>query len=295
MRYVWTGGEISSNCARSLADQRVLAANGNATRIFVLQGDLFFGACDSLDRNLRAEMNGLACAVIDWSGVSRVDSSIAETISKLERYAVAGGTLVVHAGSDMRQGNVGPELLAHIPDALFAADLDRALELAENQILQRCANDSDPLALTSMQEAVALYRGLDDRERAVMAQIMVNAQYAAGEALVTTGDPSDTLMLVLHGSAGVVVRTLEGKDIRLAGVRRGATIGEIGFLDGAPRSATVVAQEDIAVEVLTRAQYEQLCVTEPEIVRKLLSNIALDVATRLRRTNRLAMARQGRG
>jgi sulfate permease, SulP family len=96
---------------------------------------------------------------------------------------------------------------------------------------------------------------------------------------------------VLHGSASILVRSAEGPEIRLASVRRGATIGEIGFLDGAPRSASVVAQEQMTVAVLKRETYDRLCEEDPRLVRKLLSNIALDVATRLRHTNRLAIAR----
>ena len=83
----------------------------------------------------------------------------------------------------------------------------------------------------------------------------------------------------------------EGRDIRLASLRRGATLGEIGFLDGATRSATAVAREDAVVAVLSRADFDALSASEPALIQRLLSNLAVDMAARLRHTNRLAIAR----
>jgi CRP-like cAMP-binding protein len=88
-----------------------------------------------------------------------------------------------------------------------------------------------------------------------------------------------------------VVPLEDGRDTRLAGLRRGATIGEMGFFDRAPRSATVVAQEDVEIAVLTRGAYEDLSQQHPHLMQQLLSNVMLDLAARLRHTNRVAVAR----
>jgi sulfate permease, SulP family len=79
--------------------------------------------------------------------------------------------------------------------------------------------------------------------------------------------------------------------VRLTSLRRGAVIGEVGFLDNTPRSATVVAQEDLSVYVLSRETYDALCISDAEIMHQIMRNLTLDLAVRLRHTNKLALAR----
>jgi SulP family sulfate permease len=62
----------------------------------------------------------------------------------------------------------------------------------------------------------------------------------------------------------------------------------------APRSATVEAQTSVCAAVLTRAAYEQLAREHPAIVQRLLTNLALALAARVRSANQLATARQRR-
>lgn len=290
VRRVWTGAQLSSNCARSRADLRVLAAHGSDIRVFELEGDLFFAAAEGMDRSLQAGCDGAVAVILDWSRVRYIDSSFALSVVGFQRQALARGMHPIHAGADLQAGNVAAELLRRLPHARFTPDLDVALEVAENLVIQRYMAQT-PQEVTSLLELVSLYQGMAPLEREQLDGAMVQKFFAAGDTIVAAGEPSDELMLLLHGSASIVVRDTQGKDIRLAGVRRGATLGEIGFLDRAPRSATIVAQEAVTVAVLHRTAYDSLAAQCPQIVHKLLANIALELATRLRHTNRLATAR----
>jgi CRP-like cAMP-binding protein len=108
--------------------------------------------------------------------------------------------------------------------------------------------------------------------------------------ILSAGAASDELMLILQGCASIVVDRPEGQPVRLAGVRRGAVIGEVGFLDGSPRSASVIAQEDV-VATLDRSSYDGLAQSHPALLPKLVANIAVGLAARLRHTNPVALAR----
>ena len=145
----------------------------------------------------------------------------------------------------------------------------------------------------SMLDAMPLFNGLDGRQRAKLQNAMAERLVPRGAEILGAGDTADELVLILHGSASILVPSPDGEMVRLAGVRCGGIVGEIAFLDQEPRSASVVAQEDVVAAVLSRETYNALCETEPQLVRQLLANIALDVATRLRRTNQLALARTG--
>lgn len=294
VRAVWNGTQLASNCARSRADLQLLARHGGRIRVIELEGDLFFGTVSSLDRALQRNAQDADCVVIDWSAVRHLDSSAAQAVARVHRAVAARGAAVFHVRPRDARAEWLAALQAQLPPGEdFSADLDLALERAENQLLQRHAQ-APSHGTTTLDEAMALLRGLSEAERALLHAQMAQSFHRAGEVLVRAGDPSDRLMVVLQGTAAVVVDAADGTRVRLAGVRRGATIGEMGFLDEAPRSATVVAQDDLLVASLSREHFARLGRDHPALLHKLLANIALDVAARLRHTNRLASARLAR-
>jgi len=144
-------------------------------------------------------------------------------------------------------------------------------------------------------ESASLFASMDPEERAVLESAMRQKLYRAGEVILQAGDPGDELLIVLAGSGNVVLHQSDGTDVRLAGVRAGATLGDIAFLDRTRRSATVIAAEDTTVAILGRDSYDEICVSHPRLVQVLLTNVALNLAARLRHTNRLALSRQGNG
>jgi sulfate permease, SulP family len=292
VRHIWDGTQLNSNCARSRSDLRLLAEHGRGIHIVELEGDLFFGAIESLERALAQSLENATSIVIDWSRVRHMDTSAAKTFAQFERRAHKQGVAPIHGGVGSRSPEIATLLRQHLPQAVFAPDLDRALEQAENHVIQARSDDRS-LDATSVLETAALLQGLTEDERSILEIAMTQTLYPASETIIKAGEPGDELMLVLHGSASIIVHTPEGKDVRLAGVRRGATFGDIAFLDQARRSATVVAEEDTTVAVLRRADYDKLCESQPRLVQRLLSNIALGLASQLRHTNRLALSRQG--
>lgn len=290
VRYSWTGEQLHSNCARSRAELQVLAKHGRHIKVLELEGELFFGAVGSLDKSLRESLDDAITVILDWSRVRHVDSSIALSLLRWQRAASAASVSIVHAGSTLQKGNADTFLAQRMPGATMAADLDRAMEIAENTLLVNFGQGSQHLA-TTMHDAVSLLKGVSESVRTHIEALMPQKFYKSGDVLFRTGDESDRLLLVLQGSAGVIVRNEAGHDVRLTSVRRGGVVGEVGFLDGAPRSATVVAQEELLVAVLTRETFNTLRGTHPGAVHQVLVNLALDLSVRLRHTTKLAAAR----
>ncbi len=93
-----------------------------------------------------------------------------------------------------------------------------------------------------------------------------------GEVLVQQGDPSDTLYFVTHGR--FLVRA---GDVPIAEIMAGEPIGEIGFFENAPRSATVLAERASEVLELTRASYEPLAQDLPELNQAVIRALAARV------------------
>lgn len=99
----------------------------------------------------------------------------------------------------------------------------------------------------------------------------------AGTPLITTGDASDSLYLVISGHFRVLA---DGSGTPIAEIARGEVIGEMGALTGDPRSADVVAARDSEVIRIPQALLIEVAASAPEI----LLRINRDLVTRLRDT-----------
>ena len=105
-----------------------------------------------------------------------------------------------------------------------------------------------------------------------------------GQILFRENEVADSLYVVLTGCLGVIVRDNNGRDILIARIAAGETVGEMGLLDGGVRSATVEALRDTELLKLDKASYEDLLVRHPKSIRALISLLV----RRLRNTTRSA-------
>lgn len=113
-------------------------------------------------------------------------------------------------------------------------------------------------------------------------------RFRAGETIISAGSVDGALLIILDGE----LRSTTGsgrKRKTLSVSPPGAVVGEIGFLDGLPRSADVVATTDGELLRLTRADFDSLAAAEPALGRLILSDLGRIVAIRVRKlTDRLA-------
>lgn len=318
VRQVWTGRQVSSNCARTRADQQKLNEHGDALIVLELDTHQFFASASLLNTTVRDHLHGLPAhggstasrtplvVVLDWSYVRNTDTSVAMVVARLHAYAREQGVRMLQAGTALHQGTVHDLLLQSLPAADIYPDLDHALEAAENQVIAHysgtptalpdttgtsgAAGDGDTEALWA---GAPLLHGLTKEEQQEVRSRMTLHSLAEGDVLVEAGAEADGVWLILAGTASVRVKSARGdSDVRLAGMREGTTVGEVGFLDGAPRSATVRAETAVQAAQLSRASFNRLAQSHPHIVQRLLTNMALDLAARFRNTHSKVVARQ---
>lgn len=290
VRRISTGLQLSSNCARSRRENSTLMQHAGRIKVFELDTHQFFVSAEQLNEDIRAQLDDCEVAILDWSGVRNIDSSLAQMVRRLEMRARAEGVHMVHAGTQLSDPTVHDILAQHLDDTHWAPDLDHALEWAENHLIQRYGQHL-PGDEDAALEGASLLQHLSAPEQTVLMQHMVCVDFAPGTSLVRRGDPSDSILLILQGTGSVIMPVDGQQPVRLAGVRSGTLVGEIGFLDRASRSATVVADTPLRVAVLNREAFEQLSHNHPKIVQQLLTNMSLDLAARLRKTSVQAAAR----
>ena len=92
------------------------------------------------------------------------------------------------------------------------------------------------------------------------------------------------MRILKRGSVSIRV-VGEDATLRLASLGPGCSVGEMGLLEKQPRSAEVVADEDVEAYLLTEEGFEIILHEHPRIGRALLGSIARQLAHRLRDTS----------
>ena len=111
----------------------------------------------------------------------------------------------------------------------------------------------------------------------------------AGTVFILEGEAThvDDMMLILEGEATVEYEVSSPHETMVVSIMGpGGLIGEMGLLDGSPRSATCTAATDLAVAVLTRDALLQLIDECPDVAARLLLTISKRLSDRLREANR---------
>ena len=107
---------------------------------------------------------------------------------------------------------------------------------------------------------------LNDEECRVLAGAMTLRDLKHGEVLIREGSADDHLYVVVGGVLGVVKGAGLEEEVTLNAIRPGNVVGELSFLDGATRYASLVALSDTRVLGLSRADLEKLLDTKPKVV-----------------------------
>lgn len=113
---------------------------------------------------------------------------------------------------------------------------------------------------------VPLFAGLTRRQLNSVARLCFAAEYAAGDTIVREGERDAKHMVVLTAGTAKVIQ--KGREIAVVG--SGEVIGELALLDGMPRSASVVADTDVAAIVLYGTAFRKLLDDIPAIGHHLL-------------------------
>lgn len=122
-------------------------------------------------------------------------------------------------------------------------------------------------------------------EATVVVDYMRARQYAPEEVIIRSGDKAnvDYMLWILQGEASIeAVAANKGAPITMTVLGPGATLGEMGLIDGAPRSVNCVASAPLRCAILDKALLQQLHRDHPAVAAKLMSIICTSLSVRLR-------------
>jgi CRP-like cAMP-binding protein len=118
-------------------------------------------------------------------------------------------------------------------------------------------------------QAVPLFGSISKKGIRSLVQAADEVDVAAGKVLVREGEFGRHLYVILRGTAEV---TMGNKRVRE--LVPGDFFGEMAFLSGARRSATITARSDVRVMILGPNQLEVILEREPILARRMLQTMA---------------------
>jgi len=121
----------------------------------------------------------------------------------------------------------------------------------------------------------------------ILARNMNFMDFQPREVIFTEGDKGDFVCFVTRGALDVVKKNEKGKDVVIATLGKGRSLGEMSIIDEFPRSATVKAKTQTTLLILTRKGFEQMLEQHPLLGVKLLKGIARLLSMNMRKTSSL--------
>jgi CRP-like cAMP-binding protein len=117
--------------------------------------------------------------------------------------------------------------------------------------------------------SVPIFRPLDPGQLRALARSARPLALGPSERFVVQGAEGTSLFVVADGDVEVVVRRPHGPNMHVDTLTRGAVVGEMSLLTGAPRSATVRAADAALVYEIGWRQYAPLLCAHPEWIDEL--------------------------
>lgn len=283
IRLSYDGCQITSRRHRSRRAQKVLRASGHHIRVLELQGALNFSTFEPVVRRALKHAPYCQYLILNCRNVVSVDAVAKDLILSL-RQSLAAHEIQLHlceAGclqSSHEHGRMLP-IICHPSD-------DAALEHCENHLLAKLIgpdwDESPPVAASE----TYLLSGLPADDLAWLEQAMATGVAAEGEFMIRAGESGNCLYLLLSGTVEVRLPGLEsGTGKRIGVFTAGMSFGEMGLIDGSPRSADVLAYTASRYRVIDRALFDRLESERPLLKIRLLERLACQISENLRRTN----------
>jgi len=288
VRRVSSGAAMRSRRSRGVEQMELLARVGSRIAVIELEGVIFFGTADDLlSRVERCMQDGATHIVIDLGRVHDVDTTGAQMLIQIDERVRARGCrlLVSQAAPGQAQWDflVDTGVVKSLGEAAFTPDIDRALELAENDLIESEGGDRSRHAEIPLR-ALQPFALLTAEELAVLEPRLARRAFGPGEYVFREGDPGDELFVIAQGTASVR-RTDGARTLRLVTFGEGTVFGEMALLDAKPRSASVQADGPLVCYVMRREVFDEMVGWHHVIALKLLTSLSQELGRRLRFAN----------
>ena len=103
---------------------------------------------------------------------------------------------------------------------------------------------------------------------------MKKVYFKKGEEIIQEGTLSDCAYIIDSGQVEVSKKKPNGEKQIIGILQENDIFGEMGMIDGFPRSATVVALEDCTISIMTQEAFNSLAQHNPQALMPILKVLA---------------------
>jgi CRP-like cAMP-binding protein len=128
--------------------------------------------------------------------------------------------------------------------------------------------------MTGVLRQTMLFRPLPAGDLEAVAAASRLRSFRRGQVVFTTGDPGDSLIVVVSGHVKAVVRSADGGELTLTIIGPGGVMGELGVADGGPRSADVETLDECRLLLVPRETILDACARVPAVAQALTGSLA---------------------
>lgn len=136
---------------------------------------------------------------------------------------------------------------------------------------------------------VPLLAGLSEQQLESLASGSTRRNYARGRTIVSEGEPSQSLYILLSGRAKVQRSDAEGKEVILAVLSAGDWFGEMSMIDEAARSASVITLESCDFMAIEKSSFREMLTQNPEVSMAVMRGLVARLREADRKIETLAL------
>ena len=139
-----------------------------------------------------------------------------------------------------------------------------------------------------------LFYNLSQMQLEMVESLCEEVIFQQGEVVIAENSHDKELYIILRGDAEVLInpglvspmQAVSAKMQKIASLSRGQSFGEIALVDEGARTATVrtTGKETLMLKI-SRDRLLLLCTTYPELGYKIMYNLAVDLANKIRNTD----------
>lgn len=286
IRRAHRGDTLFSKRIRSADDLAILQQTGRKRAILQLEGALFFGNADDLSLRVKDLFGDSEMILLDMAAISDIDISGVNALRTLRQKAAEKKRRLLYCNvRPVHAALIGNELGSDPTLPPMTQDLDSALEWMEQSMLDSSAARRGQADLLTL-EQIDFLQGVSASEMTELKAVMTLREFQCADTVCREGDAGDRMWLILKGSVSVLLRT-DGhhEKRRIAGLGRGTTVGEMALVESVPRSATIVADDEVICYEFPRDGFDLILRNHPVLATRLLGNLARELTRRLRQTS----------
>jgi glutaminase len=286
IRRRFDASQVSSKRIRPPGEVALLRELGKRVLVFQVQGEITFSAAETVIREITSSAGAADLVLVDGTHAAGFEPGACLQLGRLVRSLADAGKRLFFTHLEGK-GPLLKLVAKHAgapPDEISFPDNDSALEWCEDRMLHGRDKGLKPVGALSP-DRFELFEGLGADRLRVLVKLLAKRAFAAGATVFEAGAPSDAMYFIARGRASIVLPLATGNSKRLATFSAGMTFGEMGVIDGAPRSARVVAEDALECFALSARDFDALGSTHPEIKVALVSRMLELLSGRLRKAN----------